>query len=466
MDRKRKLFLAKAAVVLGAIPLTVWAYEFGPDAGYAGVPGENGTCAAAGCHTGAGVNAGKGGVAVGFRDGLTYTPGVKQHLTVTISDPAATQKRWGFQLTARLASDAKTMAGTFASTDPFTTMLCANAGNIGIFQEAPFSAGKAQTCPANEPIQYIEHSAAGTAFPQRFQPGGLTYEFDWTPPESDAGDIVIYVAGNAANGDTQNTGDNIYTNQYTLTTASRSVSLPAIDAGAVLNGASFQGGIVPNSWLTIKGSNLAPGFDTWTNFIGPHGELPTSLDGVKVTVGGKPAYVNAISPGQINVLAPDVGFGSLEVTVTTPVGTSAALTAVSQPYGPAFFLWPGNQPVATRNQDFSIAAKNGTFGAATVPAKPGDVIVLWGTGFGATNPAAPVGVQVPSDKLYLTASPVTVTINNAPVQVFGAALAAPFAGLYQVNIRIPDDTPDGDWPIVAAINGVSSPATTVITIQR
>ena len=66
-------------------------------------------------------------------------------------------------------------------------------------------------------------------------------------------------------------------------------------------------------------------------------------------------------------------------------------------YGPAFFPWPNNQVVATR-QDFSLAAKNGTFaGATTVPAKPGDVIILWGTGFGPPIPAAPAGEETPSN---------------------------------------------------------------------
>ena len=75
--------------------------------------------------------------------------------------------------------------------------------------------------------------------------------------------------------------------------------------------------------------------------------------------------------------------------------TSAAVTANSQTVGPAFFLWVDKYAVATR-QDFTWAVANGTFsGVTTVPAKPGDVIILWGTGFGPTSPAAPAGVQVP-----------------------------------------------------------------------
>src|SRR5438067_10495882 len=101
MRRNRKLLLAKIAAILSAVPLLIYAYEYGPDAGVAGVPGEAGTCNQSGCHTGTTVNGGGGNVTVTFPNGLTYTPGVKQHLIVTITDPTA--KRWGFELTARTA---------------------------------------------------------------------------------------------------------------------------------------------------------------------------------------------------------------------------------------------------------------------------------------------------------------------------------------------------------------------------
>src|ERR1700730_1101152 len=117
------------------------------------------------------------------------------------------------------------------------------------------------------------------------------------------------------------------------------LSVPTIDVGGVVNGASFQPGIVPGSWLTIKGSNLSPvASDTWDKAI-VNGNLPTSLDGVSVNVGSKPAFVYFISPGQINVQAPDVGTGPVPVIVTTPGGTSVAVTANVVAQSPAFFLW-------------------------------------------------------------------------------------------------------------------------------
>jgi uncharacterized protein (TIGR03437 family) len=187
---------------------------------------------------------------------------------------------------------------------------------------------------------------------------------------------------------------------------------------------------------------------------------------VSVTVDGQPAYVYYVSPGQINFIVPDVASGPQQVIVKNSAGSSAASTVTVSEFGPAFFPWPNNQVVATR-QDFSLAAKNGTFaGATTVPAKPGDVIILWGTGFGPTKPAAPAGQETPSGTTYSTSTLPTVTIDNIPATVYGAALAPGFAGLYQVAIQVPQSLGNGDWPIIASIGGVSSPSGMLLTVQQ
>jgi uncharacterized protein (TIGR03437 family) len=122
--------------------------------------------------------------------------------------------------------------------------------------------------------------------------------------------------------------------------------------------------------------------------------------------------------------------------------------------------------VATRT-DYSYAVKAGTFaGATTIPAKPGDVIILWATGLGPTNPAAPLGVATPGTGSYPTASLPTVTVNNTPAMVYGAALAPGSAGLYQIAIQVPPSLADGDWPIQAMIGGILSPAGTILSVHQ
>ena len=236
---------------------------------------------------------------------------------------------------------------------------------------------------------------------------------------------------------------------------------------SVQNAAGYQDSIAPNTFAIIKGTNLASTTDVWDKAIS-NGQLPASLDGVTVLFDGKPGYVSYISSTQINVLVPNITSTTLTAVVVSNSGakvTSIFNTPAAQ-YSPAFFPWPNNQAVAT-HQDFSYAIKNGTFATLpTVAAKPGDVIVLWGTGFGATNPAYLLGYVTPSDQTYSTSATPTLTIDNVPVTVYGAALASGFAGLYQVAIQVPSSLGNGDWPVLANIGGMQSPTGIVLTVQQ
>jgi uncharacterized protein (TIGR03437 family) len=237
---------------------------------------------------------------------------------------------------------------------------------------------------------------------------------------------------------------------------------PAISANGVVNAASSAPGITANSWITILGTNLALDTNDWSNAV-VNGKLPTSLDGVSVSIGGMPAYVYYVSPAQINALAPDLAPGPVTVTVTTPNGTSNAVSAIAGLYGPAFFLWPGNQAVATR-PDYSLVVRPGTFpGAATTSAKPGEVIILWGTGFGPTIPAATPGISTPASPVYPTATLPVVTLGSTPLQFLGAALTPGSAGLYQIAVQLPT-VADGTYPIQASIGGAHSPASAMLAI--
>lgn len=240
-------------------------------------------------------------------------------------------------------------------------------------------------------------------------------------------------------------------------------ALPVVTA--VVNGASFNAGVAANTWVTIRGTNLSSQTDLWDKAI-IAGVLPTTLDNISVTIDGHPVFVQYISPAQINVLTPpDLATGVVPVVVTTPAGASAPFSVASLASMPAFFTWPGGQPVATHT-DYTLAAKAGTFaGAATIPAKPGEVIVLWGTGMGPTLPSAPKGVQV-SGGLYSTTSLPTLMLLVTQTTVYGAALAPGYAGLYQLAFQVPADWPDGDYPINGTVGGVPFAGPVTITVKR
>jgi uncharacterized protein (TIGR03437 family) len=77
-----------------------------------------------------------------------------------------------------------------------------------------------------------------------------------------------------------------------------------------------------------------------------------------------------------------------------------------------------------------------------------------------------VGKVVPANATYSTKDPVTVTVGGTSAKVYGAALAPGFAALYQVAIQVPTTLANGDYPVVATVGGVSSPSTTLLTVEQ
>ena len=203
---------------------------------------------------------------------------------------------------------------------------------------------------------------------------------------------------------------------------------PAIGAGQIVNGASLLPGIGPASWMTIQGANLSTTARPWTSADFSGNNLPMQLDGVSVMVNSKPAYVYYISPSQVNVLTPDdVANGPVSVQVTTVQGTSNPVTTTEMPLSTALFTY------AVQGKTYAVAVRpDGTLLGPSTPAKPGDVIVLFGTGFGPTMPLSPAGTIDPPAPL---ASLVRVTLDGFQGTVQSATLISP--GLYQLNVVVP-----------------------------
>jgi uncharacterized protein (TIGR03437 family) len=330
------------------------------------------------------------------------------------------------------------------------------------FRTEAFGSGCSNT--SAYPLQYIEHTSAGTRLGQT---GSAQFSFTWTPPANATGNIVLYVAGNAANGDGNTTGDHIYTAKYTMTAAQPS-NTPSISTNGVVNAAGFQQIIESGSWVAISGTNLSSTTRSWSASDFVNGTFPTSLDGVSVKINGNPAFVEYVSPTQINVQAPtDSSTGPVSVQVTNSLGTSNSASANLQTASPAFFEWNGKYAAATR-PDYSYVGPPNLFGsgAATTPAKPGDTVILWGTGFGPTNPPVPAGQNSPSDTLAVPTSQISVSMGNIGVNVLGAALSPGIAGVYQIVIQVPLNAPDGDLPIVAVVAGLQSPSNIYLTVQH
>jgi uncharacterized protein (TIGR03437 family) len=228
---------------------------------------------------------------------------------------------------------------------------------------------------------------------------------------------------------------------------------PGITSGGVSSAASGVAGVTPGGWFAIYGTNLAAA----TRLLAPtdvvDNKLPTSLGGVGVQVNGKDAFLLYTSPTQINALAPaDTTTGAVKVIVSNSAGTSAAESPTLTAAQPGLFT-ASNYVQAVRVSDGAIVTQTG--------ARPGDVLELFGTGFGPTTPAIAPGLVFQG--AYPTNDPVGVTIGGVSAPVSFAGLVG--AGLYQLNVTVPAGLTAGDKPVIATVSGVSSPATALLKIN-
>jgi uncharacterized protein (TIGR03437 family) len=230
---------------------------------------------------------------------------------------------------------------------------------------------------------------------------------------------------------------------------------------AVANAEGESPTIAPNTWVEIKGLNLAPDSRIWqpSDFI--NNQLPTQLDGVSATVNGKAAFPYYISPTQVNILTPpDAISGPVQVQVTNNGAIAAQVVSQSQSISPSFFVFNGGPYIAATHVNGNLLGPTSLYPGLTTPAKPGEVVVLYGNGFGPTSTPVTSGAATQSGTL----SPMPVIkIGGVTATVQFAGLVAP--GQYQFNVVIPS-VPDGDQPITATYNGQTTQPGTSITIQH
>jgi uncharacterized protein (TIGR03437 family) len=397
------------------------------------------------------VNQGPGRVLVSVN---AYTPGVKQSLTVQVIDNTAL--RWGFQLTARVASDETRQAGSFTANDSIRVQ-CDPAGDA----------------PCNGALEFATHRPESTGGGVR---GQRTFVVEWTAPGRDVGQVIFRAAALAADGDGLESGSRTYTTSTNVGAAGcHFITKPAIMTNGVTNGASFQPGISPNSLITIFGGQFANIGDKYqalrSDLAG--GQLPPDLACAAVEIGGKRAPIFYTQIDQINLQAPNLPAGSTTAIVVLNPGAPNELrsdpaSVLVQALSPALFTFTGTTSVKGRN------ASNGNqvlADPADVPggvfARPGDIVTLYGTGFGFTNPVYQPG-EFALGPAFLQ-QPVTVTIGAntlANEDVLYAGLSPDAPGLYQFNLRVPLSTPDGAAPVSIRIGAVQTQTGVTIPVKR
>ncbi len=199
--------------------------------------------------------------------------------------------------------------------------------------------------------------------------------------------------------------------------------------------APFTASFAPGEFITLYGN----GFTNTSLTSSP--PFQNSLGGVQVTVNGTPAPLYLVSPTQINAMIPysAPSDGSLMEIKVTGIPNSAFV--YSGPTDPGVFTYPTPGGIGVgamiRNSDGSIVTE-------TNPVIAGEAVQIYCSGLGSVTPAVITGAAAPVETLSHTDNAVGVYIDGVSADVLFSGLAPGFAGLYQVNVKIPNGLTSGD----------------------
>ncbi len=251
---------------------------------------------------------------------------------------------------------------------------------------------------------------------------------------------------------------------------------PSFTSAGVRNGATFAEStpVAPGAFFSIFGASLSGGTGDWSQaFV--NGEAPKTLNGTRIFIGSQEASLVFTSPGQVNAIAPDgVAAGPVNVVVERDGVRSSPVSVTARALNPSFFTYDqGNRRYAA-----TLAADNSAFiapanlfgvtsisGLAVRPARPGEFVIAYGMGLGATNPAVPTGrIPVARDGGYPVTGQVALQFGTRTVTPLYTGLSS-FAGVYLVGFQVPGDQENGEYELRITVNGISS-ALANIPVQR
>jgi uncharacterized protein (TIGR03437 family) len=217
---------------------------------------------------------------------------------------------------------------------------------------------------------------------------------------------------------------------------------PHYVASSIVNAAApVSGALAPGALATIYGTNLSRAERALTDSDIRNGWLPTVLPNtyVRVVVGGLTAPLLYVSPGQLNFQIPsDLGAGETDVTVVLESRAGAKARIRLAESGPALFHMDPEFAIAAHASDGSPVTRQ-------APAQGGEIIVLYATGLGKTRPPLATGQIATGAATLVKSSDFRVWLDEMELprgNVLYAGAAPGFAGVYQVNLRLPQSIPD------------------------
>ena len=236
---------------------------------------------------------------------------------------------------------------------------------------------------------------------------------------------------------------------------------PQLRTGGVTNAADYSRDFAPGVIVSIFGTSLAS-----TAAGASRLPLPTTLEGASVEVVDGSRTLNAplfyVSPTQINAQLPfGLTSSSVQVRVRNAAGASSTDTITILPRAPRLFTktMDGKGEAIVLHADYKVVS-------AASPAKPGEIVILYLTGLGAVDPPVAAGAAggdgSEAAPLNLVSAGVSVTVDGRSADVLFAGLAPYFAGLYQVNFRVPAEIMTASDSLVVSSGGKDSQASVTV----
>jgi uncharacterized protein (TIGR03437 family) len=238
-------------------------------------------------------------------------------------------------------------------------------------------------------------------------------------------------------------------------------TVPVVPANGFVDAASFTTGLVPGSLAAIFGTGIVSGNVGVTQAQSI--PLPTTLAGVTIRINGVAApLIAVIKTAEFDQVNLQVPFGlTAPGNATVVVDNNGAMATFENvqllPVKPGIFANPANNVAAVLHaSDFSqVTPAN--------PARPGEILVLYLTGLGATNPPVLTNQPGPIPAPLTVVNP-SVGVDNAGMEVLGTAYAPNFLGLYQINFRLAASVQSGNRKLSVVAGGQAS-QDTVLPVQ-
>lgn len=208
--------------------------------------------------------------------------------------------------------------------------------------------------------------------------------------------------------------------------------VPYLDPAGVRNaaGPTPVEEVAAGSIISIYGGMLAPHLE-----VGPQNPLVQTLAGVAVRVDDRILALLLVSPEQINaVLPPDLPEGIHSVVISRPGQPDMEGEVTTVRNAPGLFTRPvGDEPFVMASHE------DGSPVTLEQPASRGEIIDIYGTGFGPYDKVPPYGFALPATPKFVLVDPVEVMAGDLPLQPEWAGGAPGLTGADLMRLRIPEE---------------------------